>query len=85
MNQLAAKEDISNVVEKLKEIASIVLTQSSLRVAVTCGEDAVESNTKSLVNFIQDLPAESKKAIPAEPVSCNFLTYYLRGILNVAS
>ncbi|KAG0740501.1 hypothetical protein G6F61_010835 [Rhizopus arrhizus] len=67
MNQLAAKEDISNVVEKLKEIASIVLTQSSLRVAVTCGEDAVESNTKSLVNFIQDLPAESKKAIPAEP------------------
>lgn len=60
MSRLAAQEDISDVVEKLKQIASAVLTQSSLRIAVTSGEDAVESNTKALVNFIQGLPVEGK-------------------------
>lgn len=60
MSRLAAQEDISDVVDKLKQIASAVLTQSSLRIAVTSGEDAVEGNTKALVNFIQGLPTEGK-------------------------
>jgi Zn-dependent M16 (insulinase) family peptidase len=60
MSRLAAQQDISDVVEKLKQIASAVLTQSSLRIAITSGEDAVESNTKALVNFIQGLPTKGK-------------------------
>ncbi|CAO0798731.1 unnamed protein product [Mucor circinelloides] len=60
MSRLAAQEDMSDVVDKLKQIASAVLTQSSLRIAITSGEDAVESNTKALVKFIEGLPAEGK-------------------------
>jgi Zn-dependent M16 (insulinase) family peptidase len=60
MSKLAAQEDISVVVDKLQQISSAILTQSSLRVAVTSGEDAVESNTKSLVKFIEGLPTEAK-------------------------
>lgn len=60
MSRLAAQQDISDVAEKLKQISSAILTQSSLRFAITSGEDAIESNTKSLVNFIQGLPTESK-------------------------
>ncbi|KAG1179298.1 hypothetical protein G6F70_002435 [Rhizopus microsporus] len=69
MNQLAQKEDLSEVVEKLKQIASIVLSQSSLRIAITCGEDAVEPNTKSLVRFIEGLPTDTKKPDPSSAVN----------------
>ena len=68
MSRLAAQEDVSEVADKLKQIASAVLTQSSLRIAVTSGEDAVESNTKSLLGFIEGLPMDGK-AVPGVPVS----------------
>ncbi|KAI8991000.1 peptidase M16C associated-domain-containing protein [Mycotypha africana] len=70
MSRLAAKEDLSEVVDKLKQIASVVLSQPSLRVAITSAEDAVDSNTKSLLKFIQGLPSESKN------VSTNSLSSY---------
>ncbi|KAI8373250.1 peptidase M16C associated-domain-containing protein [Blakeslea trispora] len=66
MSRLAAQEDVSKVADKLKQIASAVLTQSSLRIAVTSGEDAVESNTRSLLSFIEGLPMEGK-AVPGVP------------------
>ncbi|KAI9253614.1 peptidase M16C associated-domain-containing protein [Sporodiniella umbellata] len=95
MNQLASMEDVSDVSAKLKLIASAVLSQSSLRIAVTCGEDAIEPNTKSLVKFIQGLPAETQKPIPTEhsvfapdfkktfvplPFQVNFSANVLRGV-----
>jgi Zn-dependent M16 (insulinase) family peptidase len=76
MSQLAAKQDMADVVDKLKQIASAVLTQSSLRIAVTCGEDAVESNTNALVDFIQGLPTVGK-SIPSESVSAFFNIFYI--------
>lgn len=76
MSRLAAQQDISDVVEKLKQISSAVLTQSSLRIAITSGEDAVESNTKSLVKFIQGLPTEGKTiSINSVSFSC-FRKFY---------
>lgn len=76
MSRLAAQQDISDVVEKLKQIASAVLTQSSLRIAITSGEDAVDSNTKALVNFIQGLPTEGK-TISTGSVSIGFGLRYV--------
>ncbi|GAA5796196.1 hypothetical protein HPULCUR_001565 [Helicostylum pulchrum] len=94
MSRLAAQQDISDVVEKLKQISSAVLTQSSLRIAITSGEDAVESNTKSLVKFIQGLPTEGKtisinsnpfvpeykKSFFPLPFQVNFSAQVLRGV-----
>ncbi|KAI7908289.1 peptidase M16C associated-domain-containing protein [Cokeromyces recurvatus] len=71
MSRLAAQEDISDVVTKLKQIASAVLTQSSLRVAITSGEDAIESNTKSLISFLQSLPVENNKINNKSTMSLN--------------
>lgn len=83
MSKLAGQEDISQVVEKLKEISSAILTQSSLRVAVTSGEDAVETNTKSLVQFIEGLPTEAK-SIASNSVSSHYFIYYSKLIIYIA-
>ncbi|KAG0183072.1 Mitochondrial presequence protease [Apophysomyces sp. BC1021] len=94
MSHLAAKEDLSDIVQKLKEIASIVLKQSSLRVAITCGEDAVAKNENALARFISSLseeqgqpPSESHSFVPQFrktffplPFSVNFSAKVLRGV-----
>lgn len=72
MSRLAAMEDLTEVVAKLKTIASIVLKQPSLRLAVTCGEAAVSANENALKRFVSSLPtdaaAPSTTATAAEPV-----------------
>ncbi|KAF7732517.1 Mitochondrial presequence protease [Apophysomyces ossiformis] len=94
MSDLATKEDLSDVVGKLKQIASIVLKQSSLRVAVTCGEDAVTQNENALSRFISSLPEEQgqplseshlfvpqfRKTFFPLPFSVNFSAKVLRGV-----
>ncbi|KAI8368267.1 peptidase M16C associated-domain-containing protein [Radiomyces spectabilis] len=94
MSQLAATEDLSNVVAKLKEISSLVLKQGSLRVAVTCGEDAISTNEKSLIKFISSLPEQGKASVSESkvfvpqfrktffplPFSVNFSAKVLRGV-----
>lgn len=60
MNQLAVTEDLSDVVNKLKTIASMVLKQPSLRVAVTCGEDVISNNEQALNRFISGLPQQDE-------------------------
>lgn len=78
MNKLAATEDLSPVVEKLKTIASIVLAQPSLRVAITCGEDAVPANETALAKLVSGFPAE-KGIPPTQPVSGKIAFYvYMR-------
>ncbi|KAI8978988.1 Metalloenzyme, LuxS/M16 peptidase-like protein [Pilobolus umbonatus] len=95
MSNLAAQEDMSDVAAKLKQIASVVLNQSSLRIAVTSGEDAVECNTKSLVKFIEGLPVHDKSVISSNdtpfvpqykktffplPFQVNFSSQVVRGV-----
>ncbi|KAI8083948.1 peptidase M16C associated-domain-containing protein [Gilbertella persicaria] len=95
MSRLALQEDVSDISAKLKQIASAVLTQSSLRIAVTSGEDAIEPNTKSLVQFIQGLPTEATAPVTTEttpftphypktffplPFQVNFSAQVLRGV-----
>ncbi|KAL0090894.1 peptidase M16C associated-domain-containing protein [Phycomyces blakesleeanus] len=94
MSQMAAKEDLSDVVNKLKTIADAVLKQSSLRVAITCGEDAVSSNEKALSGFISSLPIqgkplvcdpntftpEYKKTFFPLPFAVNFSAKVIRGV-----
>ncbi|KAI8391039.1 peptidase M16C associated-domain-containing protein [Radiomyces spectabilis] len=95
MNYLAALDDLSPVSDKLKLIASNVLHQPSLRMAVTCGEDAVSANTDALSSFIQSLPTESSSSFDTNeavfaqnfqktffslPYSVNFTSMALRGV-----
>ncbi|CAO3606883.1 unnamed protein product [Cunninghamella blakesleeana] len=91
---LANIEDVADISKKLKEIANIVLKQDSLRVAITCGEDAVSSNTSSLINFIEQLPTDHTIVKPHSsvfepkpqktffplPFSVNFSSMVLRGV-----
>ncbi|KAI8092588.1 peptidase M16C associated-domain-containing protein [Halteromyces radiatus] len=58
MNQLAAKsdDDLLDVIEHLKQIATLAIHQTSLRVAVTCGEEAINDNMKYLSGLITGLP-----------------------------
>ncbi|KAI9491991.1 peptidase M16C associated-domain-containing protein [Zychaea mexicana] len=67
MNQLASTEDLSDVVSKLKAIASTVLKQPTLRVAVTCGDDAVSANESALSRFISSLPNDDHVPHQAQP------------------
>ncbi|RUP41802.1 Metalloenzyme, LuxS/M16 peptidase-like protein [Jimgerdemannia flammicorona] len=93
MNQLAATENFSDVVQKLKTIASHVLKHTSLRVAITCGEESVSMNEKALSTFLTALPKGSAK--PPEtiafepkytksffplPYAVNFSAKVLRGV-----
>ncbi|KAI7863857.1 peptidase M16C associated-domain-containing protein [Spinellus fusiger] len=94
MSQLAAKEDLTDVVSKLKAIASAVLKQSSLRVAITCGEEAVSSNEKALSRLISSLPEQEapsateqsvfvpkyKKTFFPLPFAVNFSAQAFRGV-----
>lgn len=48
-------------------IASLVLKQSSLRVAVTCDDTVVNQNEQALTKFLSSL-AKDSVSVPAEPV-----------------
>ncbi|KAI9305038.1 peptidase M16C associated-domain-containing protein [Cunninghamella echinulata] len=91
---LANLEDVAEISNKLKEIANFVLKQDSLRVAITCGDDAVSANTGALIKFIEQLPTEhsivnpnTPKFVPKPqktffplPFSVNFSASVLRGV-----
>ncbi|KAI9276663.1 peptidase M16C associated-domain-containing protein [Phascolomyces articulosus] len=76
MNQLAATEDLTEVVAKLKTIAATVLKQPTLRVAVTCGEDAVSANESALSRFITSLPNDDH--VPQHQHSNVFVPKYAK-------
>ncbi|SAM08473.1 hypothetical protein [Absidia glauca] len=95
MSQLAGIEDMSQVSNKLKEIAGLVLKQDTLRVAVTCGEDAVSANEASLIKFLTHMPSPCPSSVPSSsspfvptypktffplPFSVNFSAKALRGV-----
>ncbi|CAO3677852.1 unnamed protein product [Umbelopsis ramanniana] len=94
MNKLANTEDLSDVISKLQLIASLVLKQSSLRVAVTCDDEVVGKNEQALTKFLSSLSKDSV-SVPAEPnvfvpqygktffplpFSVNFSAKVLRGV-----
>ncbi|KAH8556273.1 peptidase M16C associated-domain-containing protein [Umbelopsis sp. PMI_123] len=94
MNKLANTEDLSDVISKLKLIASLVLKQSSLRVAVTCDDSVVGKNEQALTKFLSSLSKDSV-SVPSElnvfvpqygktffplPFSVNFSAKVLRGV-----
>ncbi|KAI9286907.1 peptidase M16C associated-domain-containing protein [Umbelopsis sp. AD052] len=94
MNKLASTEDLSDVISKLKLIGSLVLKQSSLRVAVTCDDEVVSKNEQALTKFLSSLSKDSV-SVPSEPnvfvpqygktffplpFSVNFSAKVLRGV-----
>ncbi|ORX53065.1 hypothetical protein DM01DRAFT_1322754 [Hesseltinella vesiculosa] len=94
MNALANIEDLSSVSAKLKEIAQLVLKQDTMRVAVTCGSDAISKNETALLSFLEALddthsgvkapasvfsPHYSRTFFPL-PFSVNFSAKCFRGV-----
>ncbi|KAF9903247.1 Mitochondrial presequence protease [Linnemannia zychae] len=57
MNALSQKEDLSEVSQRLKEIAALAIKRSRLRLALTCGEDQMSNNEKVVDQFISRLDA----------------------------
>ncbi|SAL97302.1 hypothetical protein [Absidia glauca] len=68
MNQLSEIADLTEVATKLEQLAAMAIHQSSLRVAVTCGEEAVNDNIKHLSNFIGALPTDAKIKAPSAEI-----------------
>ncbi|CAG8628885.1 16489_t:CDS:10, partial [Gigaspora rosea] len=62
MNKLAGTEDFQSVINKLKEISLYLLSKSSLRVAITCGAEAVNQNEVMLKKFLPSFPDVAKSS-----------------------
>ncbi|KAG0245482.1 Mitochondrial presequence protease [Actinomortierella wolfii] len=93
MNALAQKEDLSEVSQRLKEIAALAISRSNLRLAVTCGEDQMASNEKAAGRFVSGLgltTGQLRQQDPFTPVSkdsfielpfgINFTAKCMRGV-----
>ncbi|KAF9978441.1 Mitochondrial presequence protease [Actinomortierella ambigua] len=93
MNALAQKEDLSEVSQRLKEIAALAISRSNVRLAVTCGEDQMASNEKAADRFVSGLGLVkgdtrqqdsfvplSKDAFFELPFGINFTAKCMRGV-----
>ncbi|ODQ51746.1 hypothetical protein SAICODRAFT_59210 [Saitoella complicata NRRL Y-17804] len=56
ISQLATIEDLSEVIAKLKAIAQIAFSRSSMRVALTCGQESLDTNEQLLGEFLRGFP-----------------------------
>lgn len=63
MNALAQKDDLSEVSQRLKEIAELAIKRSTLRLALTCGEDQMSRNEKVVGDFVSRLDASPASEI----------------------
>ncbi|KAF9906978.1 Mitochondrial presequence protease [Lobosporangium transversale] len=93
MNSLAQMDDLTEVSQRLKEIANVAIKRSSLRLAVTCGDDQMSSNEKVIGQFISRLDASPVKSFSqlefspsyensffGLPYGINFTAKCLRGV-----
>ncbi|KAG0345907.1 Mitochondrial presequence protease, partial [Podila humilis] len=93
MNALSQKEDLSEVSQRLKEIAALAIKRSSLRLALTCGEDQMPRNQDVVSQLISRLDASpvstttQPEFIPSYkdsffplPYGINFTSMCLRGV-----
>ncbi len=62
MNALSQKEDLSEVSQRLKEIAELAIKRSSVRLALTCGEDQMARNENVVGQFVSRLDARPMDA-----------------------
>ncbi|KAI9309488.1 peptidase M16C associated-domain-containing protein, partial [Cunninghamella echinulata] len=68
MNKLNTLANLSDVVEKLKYLATLIIHQSSMRVAITCGEEAMNENISHLSTLINRLPKHAASNNPLTDV-----------------
>ncbi|KAF9114277.1 Mitochondrial presequence protease [Mortierella sp. AM989] len=93
MNALSQKEDLSEVSQRLKEIAELAIKRSSMRLALTCGEDQMSRNENVVSQFISRLDDKSVDTIAQPeftptfensffelPYGINFTAKCLRGV-----
>ena len=52
-------DNLADVIEKLKKIQQLALATNSMRTAITCGPESVESNTAALRRFLSERAASS--------------------------
>ncbi|KAF8983721.1 Mitochondrial presequence protease [Entomortierella lignicola] len=93
MNNLSQKEDLSEVSQRLKEIAELAIKRSSMRLALTCGDDQMSRNEKVVAQFISRLDDKSVDSVTQStftptfensffelPYGINFTAKCLRGV-----
>ncbi|KAF9215778.1 Mitochondrial presequence protease [Podila verticillata] len=93
MNALSQREDLSEVSQRLKEIAALAIKRSSLRLALTCGEDQIPRNHDIASQFVSRLDASPMGSLPQPefvpsfkdsffplPYGINFTSMCLRGV-----
>ncbi|KAG0045725.1 Mitochondrial presequence protease [Gryganskiella cystojenkinii] len=93
MNALAQKEDLSEVSQRLKEIADLAIKRSTLRLALTCGDDQMSNNEKVVGDFVSRLDSSPVNQISQSefvpsfrdsffplPYGINFTSKSLRGV-----
>ncbi|KAK7507320.1 hypothetical protein BaRGS_00001255 [Batillaria attramentaria] len=62
MKKVAESSDLSEVVKKLQQIASLVLTKDNLRVSVNATPEAMPDAVKQIESFVANLPGQPQKA-----------------------
>ncbi|KAG0213433.1 Mitochondrial presequence protease [Mortierella sp. GBA30] len=94
MNALSQKEDLSEASQRLREIAELAIKRSSLRLALTCGEDQMSRNENVVSQFVSRLDARSMDQLSQQadfaptfensffalPYGINFTAKCLRGV-----
>ncbi|KAI8327793.1 peptidase M16C associated-domain-containing protein [Chlamydoabsidia padenii] len=85
INQLAAEDDLTKVANKLEQLAAMTIHQSSLRVAIACGEEAINENIKHLSGFIGALPTSASTRIKTATEISSFEPFYNKTFFPVSS
>ncbi|KAF9410818.1 Mitochondrial presequence protease [Podila epigama] len=93
MNALSQKEDLSEVSQRLQDIASLAVKRSSLRLALTCGDDQMPRNENNVSQFVSQLDTTPMSTLPLPefvpsfkesffplPYGINFTAMCLRGV-----
>ncbi|KAG5517848.1 hypothetical protein PMAC_000302 [Pneumocystis sp. 'macacae'] len=96
ISKLCLEEDLSDLVNKLKEISKYAFSQDSLRIFITCNNEHININRQELNKFFSSLPKNSNYHKPKDlfqftpsfgkkiffplPYSVNFTSLCLLGV-----
>lgn len=96
ISKLSMEEDLSDVINKLKEISKYAFSQDSLKVFIICSNEYMDTNKQELNKFFSSLPKKSnnyevksltqfipsfqKKTFFPLPYSVNFASLCLLGV-----
>ncbi|KAG4301115.1 hypothetical protein PCK1_002814 [Pneumocystis canis] len=79
ISKLSMEEDLSSLINNLKEISKYVFLQDSLKVFITCSNEHINTNKQELINFFSDLSKDSSNH-KLTNISFNFVPSFGRKV-----